>query len=330
MQNRSRNSYIRSPRKVTAQPMGMPLRILKLAMDFLALVIMAFWPVIWPNSCAAVSSSLAFWLASPRPMFTVIFCSFGTAILFFQPKAFISAGTVSLRYFSCNRLFIAFLCLVSNSNYRLLLVQRGVAAAATANFTAVRQNRVADAGMLAATAADHHHIGNVYGRFLLDDAALDVFLRIGAGVTFHDRHMLHHHAVFLRVDGKHPATLTRILARNHSHIVALANGDSVPLGSVMPQCHELPNLRSQRNYFCVLALAQFASHRTKHARANRLARVVDQHRGVVVEADVRAILAARFLAHAYHHSLYYRALLHRALWRRLFYRSRDHVSEPRF
>src|SRR3979411_1231770 len=96
--------------------MGMPLRILKLAMDFLALVIMAFWPVIWPSSCAAVSSSLAFWLASPSPMLTVIFCSFGTAILFFQPKCFISAGTVSLRYFSCNRLFIAFLRLVSNSN----------------------------------------------------------------------------------------------------------------------------------------------------------------------------------------------------------------------
>src|SRR5256884_615258 len=30
-------------------------------------------------------------------MLTVIFCSFGTAIMFFQPKRFISAGTVSLR-----------------------------------------------------------------------------------------------------------------------------------------------------------------------------------------------------------------------------------------
>src|ERR1700692_4895383 len=156
--------------------MGMPLRILKLAMDFLALVIMAFWPVIWPSSCAAVSSSLAFWLASPKPMFTVIFCSFGTAILFFQPKRFISAGTVSLRYFSCNRLFIAFLRLVSNSNYRSLLVQRGVAPAAPADLAAVRQNRVGDARMLAATGAYHHHIGNVDGRLFFDDAALDIFL----------------------------------------------------------------------------------------------------------------------------------------------------------
>src|SRR5258708_27794984 len=101
-----------SPRNVTAHPMGMPLRILKFAMDFFARVIIAFCPVIWPSSTAAVSSSLAFWLASPRPMLTVIFFSFGTAIMFFQPKRFISEGTVSDRYFSCNRLFIAFFYLV--------------------------------------------------------------------------------------------------------------------------------------------------------------------------------------------------------------------------
>ncbi len=89
--------------------MGMPLRILKFAIDFLARVMMAFWPVIWPSSCAAVSSSLTFWLASPKPMFTVIFETFGTAIIFFNPKRFISAGVVSFRYFSCILLFILFL-----------------------------------------------------------------------------------------------------------------------------------------------------------------------------------------------------------------------------
>src|SRR6202140_1846877 len=269
--------------------MGMPLRILKLAMDFLALVIMAFWPVICPSSCAAVSSSLGFWLCAPKTMFTVIFCSFGTAILFFQPKRFISAGTVSLRYFSCNRLFIAFLRLLSNSNSRSLLVQRGVAPPAPANLGAIRQNRVADAGMLAATATYHHYVRNVDGGFFLNDAALDIFLRIGACVALHDGHMLDDYAVFLRVNRKHAAALARIFTRNPSHVVAFANGDSVPLGSFMPQCHELPNLRSQRNDFCVLAFAQFASHRTEHASPNRLARVIDQHRGVIVKADVRAI-----------------------------------------
>src|SRR6266478_3745949 len=138
---------MRSPRKVTAQPMGMPLRILKFAIDFLARVIIGFWPVIWPSSTAAVSSSFAFWLASPRPMLTVTFFSLGTAIMFFQPKCFISAGTVSLRYFSCNRLFIA--ALVSPFLF-LFLIQSAAATLAGAHLGAVRQNVVTNARMLAA------------------------------------------------------------------------------------------------------------------------------------------------------------------------------------
>jgi len=91
--------------------MGMPLRILKFAMDFFARVITAFCPVSGrapPPRCPAAWRSG--WLAEADV--DVIFFSFGTAIMFFQPKRFISAGTVSLRYFSCNRLFIAFFYLV--------------------------------------------------------------------------------------------------------------------------------------------------------------------------------------------------------------------------
>src|SRR5438445_2525331 len=160
----------------------------------------AFWPVIWPSSTAAVSSSLAFWLASPRPMLTVTFCSLGTAIMFFQPKCFISAGTVSLRYFSCNRLFIA--ALVSP-----LLVQSAVATLASPDFCAVRQNVVPDAAVLAAISANDHHVGNVDARLFLDDAALDVLARVRAGMTLHDGDVLDNHRVFLGVDAEHSAAL---------------------------------------------------------------------------------------------------------------------------
>src|SRR5215472_17490704 len=163
---------MRSPRKVTAQPIGMPLRILKFAMDFFARVITAFCPVICPSSTAAVSSSLAFWLASPRPIFTVIFESLGTAMRFFQPKRFISAGTVSVLYRSCNLLFIEFPCLIR------LLVERRVATPANTHLSAVGQNRVADARVLAATAANDQHIRHVNRTLFLHDAALDVLLRI--------------------------------------------------------------------------------------------------------------------------------------------------------
>src|SRR5690348_10316672 len=199
---------MRSPRKVTAQPIGMPLRILKFAMDFFARVIMAFCPVICPSSCAAVSSSFTFWLASPRPMFTVIFCNLGTAMRFFQPKRFISAAMVSLRYFSCNRLFIAFFCLVLYE----LLIQCRLTMPATTHLRAVRQNRVADARVLAAARANHHHVGNVDGRFLLHDPALDVLRRIGTRVALDDTDVLHDHGVLREVDEEHPAAFSGVLA----------------------------------------------------------------------------------------------------------------------
>src|SRR5262249_6222729 len=170
----SRNSYMMPPRNVTAQPIGMPLRILKFAMDFFARVMTAFWPVIWPSSCAAVSSSFAFWLASPRPMFTVILEALGTAMMFFQPKRFISAGVVSLRYFSCNRLFISLdLFLTKTLSNPLLLIQCRSATAAGANFLSVGQNGVADARVLAAAGADNHHVRDVHRTFFFDDAAFD-------------------------------------------------------------------------------------------------------------------------------------------------------------
>src|SRR5260370_14550337 len=138
-----------------------------------------FGGVIWPSSTAAVSSSLAFWLASPRLMFTVTFCSLGTAIMFFQPKCFISAGTVSFRYFSCNRLFIA--ALVRPLLF-LLLIQSAAATLAGAHLGAIRQNIVPDARVLAAIGADHHHCGDVDAHFFLDDATLDVLPWVGARV----------------------------------------------------------------------------------------------------------------------------------------------------
>src|SRR4029077_12120162 len=226
-----------------------------------------------------VSSSLTFWLASPRPMLTVTFCSLGTAIMFLQPKCFISAGTVSLRYFSCNRLFIA--ALVSP-----LLIQCAVATLACPDLGAVRQNVVSDAAVLAAIGANHHHVGNVDARFLFDDATLDILARVGAGVALHDGDVLHHHGVFLGVDAEHAAVLAGIAAGDYAHLIALANADGAALRAFVSECHCLPNLRSQGNNLGKFLFAQLAGYRAENAGADRLARVIDQNRGVVVEADV--------------------------------------------
>ncbi|MNC87789.1 hypothetical protein D3C83_35460 [compost metagenome] len=50
---RSRNSYIRSPRKVTMQPTGYPARTLKLAIDLRDLVTTGFWPAMRVMSATA-------------------------------------------------------------------------------------------------------------------------------------------------------------------------------------------------------------------------------------------------------------------------------------
>ena len=73
---------MRSPRSVTMVPIAMPSRSLNAAIDFLALVITGFCPAIWPSSFTAPSISLAFCVASPRPMFTATLSIFGTAITF--------------------------------------------------------------------------------------------------------------------------------------------------------------------------------------------------------------------------------------------------------
>ncbi len=65
------NSHMRAPRSVTAQPTGIPSRILKAAIDFLARRTFGRWPVIVASSSIASSMTPEVRLASPTPMLTV-------------------------------------------------------------------------------------------------------------------------------------------------------------------------------------------------------------------------------------------------------------------
>ena len=59
-EGRSKKTHILRLRNVTFVPIGIPWRNLKDAMAFFAFVINGFWPVIAPNSPAALSSSFTF------------------------------------------------------------------------------------------------------------------------------------------------------------------------------------------------------------------------------------------------------------------------------
>src|SRR5271168_5608348 len=197
--SRSRNSYILSPRSVTMQPIAMPLRILKFAMDFFARVITGFCPVICPSSAAAVSSSFTFALASPIPMFTVTFCTRGTAIVFFKPKRFKSAGTASLRYFSCKRVIISRPYLAKKS----LAFKSRVAAPARTHLGSIRQRRVPRARVLAASRADQQHVRHMHWPFLLQNSTLDVLRRVRTRVLLDHVRVLYRHRQFPGIHRKH-------------------------------------------------------------------------------------------------------------------------------
>src|SRR5438105_12632552 len=75
------------------------------------------------------------------------------------------------------------------------------------------------------------------------------------------------------------------------------------------------DLGRQRNDLHELPLAQLTSDRTEHAGSHRLVLIVNEHRGVVVELDVRPVAAAKFLDCADDDRLHHGALFHGAVRR---------------
>src|SRR5438876_12372576 len=75
------------------------------------------------------------------------------------------------------------------------------------------------------------------------------------------------------------------------------------------------------------AVAQFAGHGSKNARAAGVLLVVDQHQGVAVEAHIAAVVPpSRFLG-ADDDTLDYVSRLHLAARNRLLYAGHDHITD---
>src|SRR5438132_289710 len=162
-------------------------------------------------------------------MLTVIFFSLGTAIMFFQPKRFISAGTVSIRYFSCNRLFIAFFYLVL-------------------------------------------YLSNVVWQW----RQLRTFVPSGKAAW--------------------------------------------PIRVCLPQ---LPQTTIT---FETLIPASFSTI-PPLMFSDGLARIIDQHRGIIIKADIRAILTPPFFPHAHHNRFHYGSFLNLAFRCCFLHRGSDNIPE---
>src|SRR4051812_4321747 len=91
----------------------------------------------------------------------------------------------------------------------------------------------------------------------------------------------------------------------------------------------LEHLRRERHDLHEVALAQLARDRPEDAGAARVVLRVDDDGGVLVEGDVRAVLAAVLLLRTDHDSGHDLALLHRPLGVRGLDRGLDDVTHPR-
>src|ERR671915_1369159 len=89
------------------------------------------------------------------------------------------------------------------------------------------------------------------------------------------------------------------------------------------------HLRGKRDDLHEPAVAQLAGHGTEDARAARVVLRVDDHGGVLVEGDVRAVLAPELLLRAHDDGLDDLALLDRALRRGLLDGRGDDVPHAR-
>src|SRR5580692_11834851 len=167
---RSRNSYIRSPRSVTLQPIAWPSRTLKVATDFLAFVTAGFWPVIFAISAVAASMTFLSATASPTPMFTVIFKIRGTSIVFFSSSFFLSSGTIC---------WLKICLSLAAINYPLFRVDHFFVRLEQAHLAAVLERLEPDPIALLGRRIENHHVRHVQRRLGLDDAALNAGLRIG-------------------------------------------------------------------------------------------------------------------------------------------------------
>src|SRR4051794_25939498 len=91
----------------------------------------------------------------------------------------------------------------------------------------------------------------------------------------------------------------------------------------------LEHLRREGDDLHEVALAQLAGHGPEDARAARVVLGVDDHRGVLVEGDVGAVLAPELLLRAHDDRLDHLALLDRPLRVGLLDRRRDDVADAR-
>src|SRR5262249_29292433 len=174
-------------------------------------------------------------------------------------------------------------------------------------------------GLLAVVRIDQLHVAHVDRGLLVRDAAfLGTPLPLVADLLVLRDHVdpLDQDLAPVRVGRDDQTGASPVPARDHDHVVTLLD-------------LHLEHLRRQRDDPHEALLPQLATDRAEDARAPRVTAVPDQHRRVLVEADIGAIAAAALLAGAHHDRLDDIALLHAGAGKGILHGRHDDVTDAR-
>src|SRR5260221_1929176 len=195
-----------------------------------------------------------------------------------------------------------------------------------ADLAAVFEDAQADAVGLLRDRVPDGDVGHVDRHFLGDDAARLILHRVGLGVLLDLVDAVHEHVPVVH-DLRHVAALALVTARDDDDVVAfldLAHFYAPAILSI-----RLQHFRRERHDLHEPLVAQLARDRSEDARADRLELGGEQHGGIGVEADQRAVRAAHALARAHDHRVVDLDLLHASSRRRVLDRDLDHVTDVR-
>src|SRR5574340_1839001 len=186
-----------------------------------------------------------------------------------------------------------------------------------AHFAPVLQHLEADAVGLLRRSVEQGHVGNVDLHLLLDNATGLAFHGVGLLVLLNPVGAFHHHLAGIQ-HPQHSTALALVLARNDNYVIALAN---------LAHNASLQHFRGQRHDLHEALAAQFARHRAKDTGAYGFQLVVQQHRGIAVKFDERAIRAAHPFGSAHHDCIVDLALLDTPAWCGVLDADLDYVAD---
>src|SRR5690606_14461899 len=164
----------------------------------------------------------------------------------------------------------------------------------------------------------NRHIRSLDRRFPVNNATLGSALGIGLLMFLHNINASNQQLAFQNLN--YFATLAFVSTGNNDDFIITFDFQH----RLYPRF--LQHFRGQGNNLHKLVAAQLTSNRPEDTCSDRLALVVQQHRGVLVKADERSVLATNTLASTNDNSIHYITLFNLAARNSFLDRHLNHIT----